>query len=239
MKSINPRRPASPSCLAVLLAVVGVSVGKAQVYNATTQFSKVNNPSGVWTYGYSGSFGAFIKDTDIAVFPNLSYWNQAGALEYPIILHNDTASNIVGPGAQYPVDALTFGPSGIASEQYAILRFTAPVSGAFNISVSFTAGDFNPTTTDVHVLQNGVSLYDAVINSFGPVYSYNPANPISLSAGGNIDFLVGNGGNGPVNDSTSVRAIVTTVTVVPEPSVMALGVIGGLGLLVKGIRRRR
>jgi hypothetical protein len=76
------------------------------------------------------------------------------------------------------------------------------------ISTHFFGEDWaGPTTTDVHVLYNSVSIFDGVVDTFweGPSFDVN----LSVAAGDTIDFAVGFGDDGTYNnDSTGLRAVI-------------------------------
>ena len=89
-----------------------------------------------------------------------------------------------------------------------MIRFAAPAAGSYAVNVAFFGADFvGPTTTDVHVLVDGNSVFDGIVNGFGPgsgpIFSTN----LNLKAGDTIDFAVGIGPNGNyLNDLTGLAA---------------------------------
>jgi uncharacterized protein (DUF2141 family) len=102
------------------------------------------------------------------------------------------------------------GPSG----QYSHIRFTAPAAGNYSVAVTFTGidhGGVTPqgTTTDVHVLYDGKSLFDGLINGYGATASKTLSiNNVAQAA--TVDFIVGYGANKTYyNDSTEVNAVIT------------------------------
>ena len=83
----------------------------------------------------------------------------------------------------------------------------------------------------MHILLNGVSLFDGLVNGFGDTAGY--AAVIALAAGDTLDFAVGRGSNAEfTDDSTGFYATLTAVTEVPEPAsalLLATAVIGLAG----------
>ena len=123
---------------------------------------------------------------------------------------------------------------GSLSTQMAVVRWTAPSSGAFDLVSEFEGRD-NQTlaTTDVFVVHNGSVLSSGFINNqFGAGSGISYSNSLVMDAGDTIDFIVGNSGDGFFGDSTGLAA---TITSVPEPS-SAMALLGSSFLLA---RRRR
>jgi hypothetical protein len=72
-----------------------------------------------------------------------------------------------------------------------VIRFTAPDAGTFVLATSFTGIDFaGPTTTDVHVLLNGSSIFDGNVDGFGPGSGPSFTTTLTLHAGDTVDFAV-------------------------------------------------
>jgi hypothetical protein len=83
------------------------------------------------------------------------------------------------------------------------------------LATSFFPDDVFPGSTDVHILDDGVSLFAGVVDgSHSPTYR----NTLDLAAGGVIDFAVGFGADGNFfNDSTGIIASLTTTSAAPVP----------------------
>lgn len=199
--------------------VVDVSV-LPQPYDAAAQFSGTDNPNGVWSYGCTESLGAAFQlyTQQIGSISGLYDWTTAPCVppddphRAPSLAYNSTDAGVtpVPPGSvTFPAHALSFhpGPQG----QFSVLRFTAPASGNYQVKAVFWGDDFvGPTTTDVHVLHNGLGLYTSEVYGFGPSSDQSFTTTVSLAAGDTIDFTVGDGTDGNFyNDTTGVSAVIT------------------------------
>ncbi|MHB9036630.1 MAG: carboxypeptidase regulatory-like domain-containing protein [Armatimonadota bacterium] len=107
--------------------------------------------------------------------------------------------------------------------QYATARWTSPNAGSINISALFTGQSPVGTTSDVHVVRNGVSIYDGNVNGFngtspdyGDRFGATPSRAFSgqvtVAAGDTIDFCVGYDNGSYVNDATGISALIIPTT---------------------------
>src|SRR5262249_50063200 len=212
-------RPPALFTLALLTALAaGNAEVAAQTYDPAADFSPTSNPNGVWQYGRSATLGG-----PLLLYPNhvnmqgLDFWQIASSGDNPpYVAHNGTASTILyAGGVTYVPGQLGMhpGPEG----QDSVVRWTAPTAGLVQVSGSYYRLNVG-TSTDVHVLKNGTSIFDGTVNSADQV-------PFSLSdevlAGDNIDFSVGYGGNNYFGDSTGLTAAIV-VQPTPEPSLILL-----------------
>ena len=201
-----------------IFANTAQSGGTGISYDPAASFatSPPANPSGVWSYGYETKLGSgftLYRYVDSTGISGITAWEYAQGpfgqnTVLPAVAKNTTASTISSGNIQVPTNVLLLHPG--PSDQYSIVRFTAPAAGSYSISGSFSGLDsVGPTTTDVHILQNGsTSLFSNNVSAFGagPAFSVTP----TLNAGDTIDFAVGYGSNNNYNnDSTGLKATIT------------------------------
>jgi len=206
----------------------------AVTFNAANDFSATNNPTGAWSYGYETTLGgAFNLYPDTEVSSSLNIWlNNSTPATTSSAQYNGTSNVVAGlqPGH------LGFHPG--STGQYGILRWTAPSGGSYSLATIFSPAN-SSATTDVHVLQNGTSLFNGAVNGTGT--SQNFSTTLSVAAGDKIDFAVGYGSNGNyISDLTGLDAVITSTNTpaVPEPSTIAGAVLGLVGLASLKVGRR-
>ena len=189
----------------------------ASEYNDSALPDKAN-PSGVWSYGWKKKFTGkfFFALTAFTDPPNLSGWCSASGL--PVISHSLRTIPLLMSGPNQilvPPRALQLhpGPEG----EYAVLRFTAPVDGAYRVSGQFSALDDNGsgTTTDVWVVPNDdkTAAYSSTIDfKAGHISASFTSRSFQLKKGDTIDFEVGYGpGKDYQFDSTGLKALIEKI----------------------------
>lgn len=223
-----------PLCVLVLLvawsaAWSGVARAGTSVWDAANDFSATSNPAGAWSYGWSQSRGSGFE-----LLPTLQTVNS-GAIEFwtgsgdgttePDVFYNDSDA-VVNPAGTNPIPAHSLGFHPGPAGQNAIVRWTAPSSGTFDVNATFTGrDDVGGTTTDVAVLLDGSTpLWSASVNGYLDSHSFEQA--LSLTAGATVDFTVGYGSDGNYfYDSTGLDATISqadtrppTISCSPPPS---------------------
>jgi Ca2+-binding RTX toxin-like protein len=178
--------------------------------SVVADFSTLENPRGVWSYGYQAldesNFYAYSK-ADAPYALGLKRW-YSGPPE-PMVAYNNAGQPLSYLTINHPPDVLNLhpGPSG----QKSVVRWTAPFSGTVTIQGWFQGIDTHGTTTDVAVVQNSrMTLFNDTVTGYG---SQEGTSKVSFSfkrtvaAGDTIDFSVGNGSNrNYYNDSTGLSA---------------------------------
>ena len=124
----------------------------------------------------------------------------------PCVVFNTSNSVLSWNGITWEPRSLSFhpGPKG----EYSVVRWTAPTTGDYRIDSAFTGID-EKTTTDVHVLHGGSSLFDGFINLNGQGKRAEFKGAVRLEAGEALDFVVGYGNGTYEFDSTGLEAVVT------------------------------
>ncbi len=215
------RLSASLGALVMTLAALGIGTATGAAAQATSwaaagDFSAASNPNGAWSYGWSASRGsAFNLDTVATTVSGVNVWNYSATQVEPDVFFNGT-SNTINPSGTNPIPAgtLAFHPGPIG--QNAIVRWTAPSTGAYAIGATFTGRDFvGPTTTDVAVLSNGGLLWSGEVTGYLAMQSY-AASRLDLIAGDTLDFTVGFGTDGTYSyDSTGLSADISQFDTTP------------------------
>ena len=223
---------------AALLALTS-QASAATFADFAADFSSTSNPASGWSYGSTPAIGGpFTLLTQNTTYVGVvDAWNPAGTFWPTVALNTGGATVAFGAGDAIVLAAgqglLHPGPTGA----FADVRYAAPTSFSGILNVEFAGIDLVGTTTDVHVLKNGVSLLSGLVGAYGQTVSYTGA--VTLGSGDYLDFLVGWGSNGNyIDDSTGFRASLTSDGAVPEPATWAL-MIGGFGLAGAALRRRR
>jgi hypothetical protein len=224
-------RVASVLSFVSLLAVIASPLSaRATSFSNTADFSASSNPNGPWGYGWESTLGGtFTAYTTPYTSAGLDGWTSVSGGN---VEQNNTSSTITAASATWYPGEMSLHPSGTGN--LSVVRFTVPATSLYDVSAWFYGVDAHPTTTDVHVLINGVSVFDAFVNSYRGVGQTYTTTGWSLAAGDTLDLAVGWGANLNYGwDSTGLSA---TITQVPEPGTLALISFGLLGL---GTRTRR
>jgi hypothetical protein len=206
--------------------ILSLAVARSASFDPAVDFSLAGNPNGPWSYGYSQLLGGpLILHVASGSGGGLDYWNTDISIGLPWIVRNSTATAVNWAGTTvFAPGALSLhpGPQG----EVEVLRFTVPSAGQYLVSGAFFGLDYvGPTTTDVHILLNGSSIFDDVVSDYGSNHPFSTT--LTLTAGSQLDFAVSFGSNQTyLYDSTGLTA---TITQVPEPATLALcGLAAGL-----------
>ena len=164
----------------------------------------------------------------------VGFWRTDLSAGAPGMGYNPTGAPVAFNGGGIIVPALSWllhpGPSG----QIEVVRYTAPSAGSFLVSGWFAGADTSGTTTDVHVLLNGSSLFNGIVSGYGDGSRVLFNTSVTLNAGDFLDFAVGANG-GFISDSTAMTA---SLTAVPEPAGLGCGAALGMVGVAAWHRRR-
>jgi hypothetical protein len=224
---------------ALVASGIGSTAYAAPSWNAANDFNASANPTGAWSYGWTSTLGgAFAAFGDNPNFYGVNWW--AGGGSGALVFHNPTSYALELSGTVYAEPGVLVAHPGSQGE-LAVVRWTAQSSGSYTVNAGFygISKSGETTTTDVHVLKNGVSSFDGLVEGHWAIENVRVGPTVlnfSLNAGDHVDFVVGYGSNATYYyDSTRLDA---TITAVPEPETYAL-LLAGLGLVGAIARRRK
>jgi len=134
----------------------------------------------------------------------LDIWRTPNDVD-PNVTRNSNKRPLTGLGITWQPGqmALHPGPKG----EYSVLRWTGPADGEYSVAAIFT-GIAKEATTDVHVLHNGRSLHDGLINvaDRGNESAYSRA--LTIAKDDTLDFVVGFGNGFYGADTTALAATI-------------------------------
>jgi len=186
------------------------------------QFSPINNPNGVWKYGYENF--PLPNPFNLLTLPGpvsgVDGWRSPSFGQVGVY-HNGSAAvvNFLQPGdnALYQPNELGMHPG--PNDQYGVVQFTAPVAGQYKIHGTFEGLDTGGTNTFVSLLVNNLPMINGNVIGFGPISDVPLSfGPVFLNPGDTMAFATG--GN-PTGGSTGLLPG-AAVDAVPEPSSLAL-----------------
>ena len=209
-----------------ILLLFSMFASKATTFDLSRDFSFQSGPNQVWKYGYSltNSLDPSQFRADEYADPSapIGFWHPSasqgpGPGWYPYVAYNSSKKSQLGSSNGWSARPGEVTMEGSNSGQYSLVRFTAPVGGTYKITARFEGVHFGLSTTDVHVLHNGDSLFAADIDGYGgdpALHAIKGSNPtasysveVKLDANDTITFAVGYGKNKTnYGDTTGVFA---------------------------------
>jgi hypothetical protein len=200
--------------IAAIVMFLGVLAQAQTTFDLSADFSLQENPHKVWQYGYSETNSLAPDQFRLDKYSDgsspIGFWHPdaskgPGPGYYPYVAYNTTKQSQTWPSPNgWVVRGGELAMEASNSGQYSLVRFVAPVAGTYKIGAQF-AGVHVWSTTDVHVLHNGTSLFDADIDGYGgdpafrkvegasPTAAYS--GQIEMKANDTVTFAVGYGKN--------------------------------------------
>jgi hypothetical protein len=185
------------------------------VYDAKADFSSVNNPNDVWTYGWSADLAG-----SLTIFPN-TFVKDGGTNWTDNTIEASGAPNLAykplnAPEGGTPADSMGIHPG--PNNQFSHCRFTAPEAGVYDIQASFTGFSFgNP---HAYLLHNGVTMGDSYLSQ--NVEWDKSFKQVALAQGDTIDAVIGVGKNNSYfNDEALFSLTITNDSKAPQPKPVA------------------
>jgi hypothetical protein len=132
----------------------------------------------------------------------LEAWRNADRPD-PCVTRNPTTRAIKALGITWAPGQLAFHPG--RNGEYGVVRWTAPAEESVRISAVFTS-IAEKATTDVHLLHNGQSLHDDLINLQGRGRESRFQKSAVVKKGDTLDCVVGFG-NGDYGADTTALAV--------------------------------
>ncbi|MHB9035786.1 MAG: PEP-CTERM sorting domain-containing protein [Armatimonadota bacterium] len=219
--TVNVIRTISVVCVLALSLSLSAA---ATTWDAYADWSNIANPNGPYTYGARSSIlGTDITayDTNGVLWAGYETWSTSGAWWAAGTLSKNSS---MGALVQQPGD----GP-------FSVFRWTSPVDATLDVDISWW--NLWWASADAHVLHNGVSLLDGLVNWAGPT-SQQYVGTVTVQAGDTIEAVLGYGGNRTAGDDMVGLSFILSTQAVPEPSSI-LALVSGIASLGGMLLRRK
>ncbi len=182
-------------------------VSVATEYNARNEFALTQGgTSGVWRYGYTANdasntfvpYSLNYTTTDCGAPADVWRFSTTGD-QVPVIVRYQSPTGCQGT----PPDSLLVHPG--SGGERAILRFTAPAAGTYQLTGVLQRA--NPSaTTDIRILQNETtSLFTGdILSKYQQAFNLT----VTVAANDTIDFSVGFGNGSYNSDGSSLNVVI-------------------------------
>ncbi len=207
--------------LALLLALVPSLIARAtRADDVALGFSATNNPIGSWSYGYTldrgGAFTLF--DTHAPDAAGLDVWKKAGT--QATVSHNGTATGKLAGGTVYtPAGGLNLFPG--ASDEWAVVRWTAPATGSYAVNAHFVPralANAGGGAAEVALLHGSAVVFDRWVQFPLGLATATVTATLAMNAGETLDLTVGNASDGNNLDVIGLDATIDRVAPDPGPA---------------------
>jgi hypothetical protein len=207
----------------------GAAARAAGAFDATGDFSIASNPNGVWSYLESTTLFSLSK-TEAG--GGIQFWNS-GLPEpnYISIYKNITSAPIAISTIVAQPGTLVMDPE----SQTVTVAFTAPTTGKYDVSGTFTGADTNENSHAVSIVSAGAAIWQNTIQTYQQSDPFNLT--LSLTKGTTVDFTVGTGHSGaaecPYCDlSTGFEAVISGTSVAKAPELSPESTFTGITFLL-------
>jgi hypothetical protein len=145
---------------------------------------------------------------DAGVFATMNIWHSQADRE-PWVALNPSGQPVETPFQfTWASRQVALHPGGHGESS--VVRWTAPAAARYAIAATFT-GLFH-ATVDIHILRNGRSRFDDLLNLNGRPNTAYHKSEIELAKGDTIDFVVGWGNSSYGSDSTALTVTIKSDT---------------------------
>jgi hypothetical protein len=202
-----------------LLPLAFTLVVQAASFDAAKDFSAIDNPNGVWSYGFkrSPTSAEFEPFTDLIHREgNMDFWVPPDLGTEPTVGHNPLdIAELACPGCDFVADPGQLWLHPGRNNELAILRWSAPAAGAYSVQASFTGLGRISTVTTLLFL-NSIEIAGSPLNGISANVFLNQV--ITVSKGDTLDIAVDQGPDNFFNDTTGINVLITeipTITITP------------------------
>ena len=232
------RMSIAAATVCLLLPALGVG---APIWDFANDFTPSANPNTFWSYGYRttpASTNLTLMNLSLHV-DNIDFWClwQGFAHGLPSVGKNNTPSAQPSWWPILPSGKGMLHPGNVPEieDLAAVVRWTAPSSGVYEVDATFTAIDTRGVDVFTYVVADGGLVLDDFVVGLGDTSHYRGA--VTLSAGQVVDFVVANRNDTGDRDWTQLDA---SITPIPEPSTLIVwSLLGALGMGLGWWRRRK
>ncbi|MBL9166907.1 MAG: hypothetical protein JNN07_04135 [Verrucomicrobiales bacterium] len=207
-------KPTIQSIVSALLFITVTVVSSGQTWDATSGYSGVKNPNGVWSFGRKWSVETEAMDLLTRKW-GTDGWYMAGTKGSPSIMHLNWSTVMPGP----------FMWNGDNRNGYCTVRWTCPLPGKYTVEGEFYGADSRDMDSHVYLVIDGTLRYSNHVQRAAQAAPFSEA-AVDLSPGDPVDFVIVWGGTGDPGTS-SVTGLGAVITRVYAPATGTASVVNG------------